>query len=957
MARYEDKDDLAALIAARLPDNTSGLITPAALRLMFTDFKDSMGSWNTVDPANHGAKGDAVSLPNATVSNDGTYITHPHYTFKTADIGKSIWIYKSWQDNGEERTIASVSGGAAYPDTPFTVFGSRYCLFGTDDTLAIEAAFAYAETLMLDVAPTVNYGTGNGIPTAGTVLLRGGAGYIVRNTQTRYDAGKIGAVMIPRRCGLIGSGQGATAIYTAPGNVGWTIANKGAATLQSDEKITIANLSIYGLRDIQGAQCLGLINFSTTTGGGYSQVDNYSTFFNINMHGSRGVGFYAKGRGETFFYNMSVNFACDAGFKFDGLQDCRFMMCNAGGNYYAGFHVYSSASSEFLGCKSFYNGSNGLTAPENCCNWYVADQNHSYVLGTTMYIGCESQESRGSGWYIIGGLCLFSGCLTQDPKRFGVAPFPDVCAGIHLAKNGSNNVFSGFQIRPSLGLDYGSTTENHYGGDYAVYIEDNLNANAKLRGPRGNKGTIYTLEPTTYNVAKIGGPGTTNKLNPGLYIDNVPLPGEYPTAPTITDAMYSTTTSALIDLTAPSSFGRVLLQNYQIEFKAAGGEWTRVYGDVVNTVVNVPVTGLVAATVYALRVAAVTPQGQGPWSAEYAYTHSATAPRQVTGVKTLAGNGQVEISWLAPKNGGSAITDYVIEYKLNSSGSWTTFVDGVGTGLTRTLTGLTNDSLYDVRVSAVNAVGTGPVSATKSFTPRALMATYYDTSIIEMHDARVAASIVAANGTAIETWQDLSGNSYDMTQSTAAAKPSKGVKTINAVDVVSFDYSSTADSLNCNTAVRSLFPKGDYTLFFVYKLTATRLNQTQCLFNSSNNPFLLYLRGDQNDIITKSGSGGDCRLVGPLDTNTHVLMVRKTGSNLYLYLDGVQGSQVGAGTYDPSTSPSSLEFGRVNGGYGGLDAGVAHFSIYASSLSNAKANAIAADLQSAYAAQAYTNIT
>ncbi len=61
-------------------------------------------------------------------------------------------------------------------------------------------------------------------------------------------------------------------------------------------------------------------------------------------------------------------------------------------------------------------------------------------------------------------------------------------------------------------------------------------------------------------------------------------------------------------------------------------------------------------------------------------------------------------------NGGSVITDYIIEYKP-ASGSWTTFADGTSTTLTATITGLTNGTSYTFRVSAVNALGTSTVSS------------------------------------------------------------------------------------------------------------------------------------------------------------------------------------------------------------------------------------------------------
>jgi len=71
------------------------------------------------------------------------------------------------------------------------------------------------------------------------------------------------------------------------------------------------------------------------------------------------------------------------------------------------------------------------------------------------------------------------------------------------------------------------------------------------------------------------------------------------------------------------------------------------------------------------------------------------------------------LTWTAPaSNGGSAITDYLVEYKASSSGTWLTFADGTGTATSATITGLIASTSYDIRVSAINPIGTGPASST-----------------------------------------------------------------------------------------------------------------------------------------------------------------------------------------------------------------------------------------------------
>ena len=76
-----------------------------------------------------------------------------------------------------------------------------------------------------------------------------------------------------------------------------------------------------------------------------------------------------------------------------------------------------------------------------------------------------------------------------------------------------------------------------------------------------------------------------------------------------------------------------------------------------------------------------------------------------------AGNAQVVVAWSAPANNGAAISDYVVQYSTSSSGSYTTFADGISTSTSATVTGLTNGTAYYFKVAATNSVGTGSNSA------------------------------------------------------------------------------------------------------------------------------------------------------------------------------------------------------------------------------------------------------
>ena len=76
-----------------------------------------------------------------------------------------------------------------------------------------------------------------------------------------------------------------------------------------------------------------------------------------------------------------------------------------------------------------------------------------------------------------------------------------------------------------------------------------------------------------------------------------------------------------------------------------------------------------------------------------------SAPRSLVAAPTNL-SGQIRLTWLAPSsNGGSAVTDYVVQRSPNGTTGWATISDGVNTNTTYTVTGLANGTRYYFRVS------------------------------------------------------------------------------------------------------------------------------------------------------------------------------------------------------------------------------------------------------------------
>ena len=83
-----------------------------------------------------------------------------------------------------------------------------------------------------------------------------------------------------------------------------------------------------------------------------------------------------------------------------------------------------------------------------------------------------------------------------------------------------------------------------------------------------------------------------------------------------------------------------------------------------------------------------------------------SAPDAPTNLMIVAvGGGYATLSWSVPSNdGGSPITDYIVQYSSDAGSSWHTF-NGTVSSMSANVTGLVNGLSYQFRVSAVNSEG------------------------------------------------------------------------------------------------------------------------------------------------------------------------------------------------------------------------------------------------------------
>ena len=253
----------------------------------------------------------------------------------------------------------------------------------------------------------------------------------------------------------------------------------------------------------------------------------------------------------------------------------------------------------------------------------------------------------------------------------------------------------------------------HVAGAAALYLQTN---------PAAAPATVARdlLGAASQGVVVNVGAGSPNRL---LYTASFePAPPSVPSAPSTVSATAGNT-QVQLSWSAPSFDGGAAVTDYVVQFSTDGTSWST-FDDGVSAARAATVTGLVNGVTHRFRVAAVNSVGTGPVSpvatAVPVVPGAPSAPRSLTG---NAGRQSAGLYWSAPlTNGGSAVTDYVIEYVTPTVTSWTVMPDAVSTSVSASLSGLAANVAHTFRVSAVNSAGTGTPSNTVTITPMAITA-------------------------------------------------------------------------------------------------------------------------------------------------------------------------------------------------------------------------------------------
>jgi hypothetical protein len=196
------------------------------------------------------------------------------------------------------------------------------------------------------------------------------------------------------------------------------------------------------------------------------------------------------------------------------------------------------------------------------------------------------------------------------------------------------------------------------------------------------------------------------------------LPPQTVYAPTITATSVSniTTSSVTINQNGVNANGSAI-DAIQVQVSTSSS-FATVQHDLTGATYSPSITGLTRGTQYYARSRVHNALGWSAWTAGVGFRTLATVPA-APAAPALSSTTPTTLvaTWVAPDNGGSAITGYDLQYARDAA-----FTVGVitlaGVSSPRTITGLTSATRYWVRVRAKNVVGVSGWSSAATVTTR-----------------------------------------------------------------------------------------------------------------------------------------------------------------------------------------------------------------------------------------------
>jgi len=206
-------------------------------------------------------------------------------------------------------------------------------------------------------------------------------------------------------------------------------------------------------------------------------------------------------------------------------------------------------------------------------------------------------------------------------------------------------------------------------------------------------GKTYTCTVTATNA---NGDGAASVASAAAVPSTVPSAPAQPVAA-------SGNAQASVSFSAPANGGSAIT-SYSVNCTSSNGG---IAGSASGAGSPIVVTALTNGKSYSCTVTATNANGAGPASPASAVVIPSTVPAAPAQPSVAPGDSQVTVSFSAPNDGGSAITNYGATC-ISSNGGATGAASGAGSPVV--VTGLSNGKSYTCTVAATNANGTGAAS-------------------------------------------------------------------------------------------------------------------------------------------------------------------------------------------------------------------------------------------------------
>lgn len=288
---------------------------------------------------------------------------------------------------------------------------------------------------------------------------------------------------------------------------------------------------------------------------------------------------------------------------------------------------------------------------------------------------------------------LTSGAITSAPRDL-------------VATTGNGTAQLSWLVPSTVGLspitDYIIEVSSNSGSSWSI-VNDGISTSLNYTVTGLSNGQAYQ-----FRVASVNAVGTSTYSNiASLNVLDIP------TAPLNLALVVTAPKSIDLSWNTPTTNNGSNIVDYVVEYSSNNGSNYSIFVDGVNTNTSTTITGLSDNTAYLVRVRAKNGVGEGINSTVQSAT-TWNVPGAPTALSAITpASGEITVSWTAPaSNGGTAVTDYEVEYSSDTGSTYTLFTDGVSTNTSANITGLNSNLNYLIRVRAVNAVGSSVNSST-----------------------------------------------------------------------------------------------------------------------------------------------------------------------------------------------------------------------------------------------------